>query len=657
VPPLDGPSDHDLTESPAIRVAAGIIAGFGLLALVNGLAIAVAVPLPSAGLGLGLAHLGFDAAETVGLGALVAGFAAGFVRFVRVPFWVRNGLAFLVAIALVNIVIGEYLVLQAAHAWNGVWKVPVLINYFALFGVTLTVSPLVGAYCATRPRLRFVPVAISISVMIANQSWLRDDYDGIHGLVDVAAALLAGPAFASTLVRVGHTMSRDRAGRIGLGTMGAFALLGLVIPPPNAVRCELFRQPCAVASWALATAYWRLPTLHAPVTVPASPWLADRSRMPAIAPTTPPPLPNDAVVVLITVDAVGADVLANPTNEARFPTFTRLRRESVVFDHASAPATQTPLSIGTMLSGLYFSEQRWADFGSGADRFPYPAADPYPRVPALLTEHGVATIHEASFVFLGGTFGVARGFHDEKVRGRSSGAASGKSLITGLLERLDAGLANGRDGPMFAYTHLAEPHAPYERYLAAITEADSQVGRVLQLLEQRLGTRWVLVVSADHGEAFGEHESYEHAKTLYEELLHVPLLVRSPRFAPHHVSERVGLVDVGPTLLDLLQTDTPATMNGQSLVPFLTGQSVTITRPLLAEGRLRQAYTQQDGFKVIEDPRRTVVEAFDLATDPKETRNVFDAEPARSDAALAMLRAFFAAKTRHEDGYEPPYKP
>ena len=117
-------------------------------------------------------------------------------------------------------------------------------------------------------------------------------------------------------------------------------------------------------------------------------------------------------------------------------------------------------------------------------------------------------------------------------------------------------------------------------------------------------------------------------------------------------------MDLGPTILDLFGADTPATFNGQSLVPFLTGGTVALTRPLLAEGRLRTAITEPDGFKVIEDPRRKVVEAYDLTADPHETRNLFDLEPARASTRRSptFQWAFFAARTRREGGYEPPRK-
>ena len=65
--------------------------------------------------------------------------------------------------------------------------------------------------------------------------------------------------------------------------------------------------------------------------------------------------------------------------------------------------------------------------------------------------------------------------------------------------------------------------------------------------------------------------------------------------------------------------------------------------------------TLPDGLKVIDDPRRKVVEVYDLEADPGETRNVFDSEPARSGPALAALRAFFAVHARTAGGYVPPY--
>jgi arylsulfatase A-like enzyme len=369
------------------------------------------------------------------------------------------------------------------------------------------------------------------------------------------------------------------------------------------------------------------------------------------------------VVVLMTIDAVRADDVFDPANAELFPTLTQMALRGVVFRHAMASGTQTPLSVAGLFSGRTFSEQLWTEHGDGTVRYLYPAEDSSPRFPELLRAHGVVTFTIAGLIFLQNDFGVVRGFSEEKVVVKNARHAPAPELVDPLLNRLRQGGAE----PMFLYTHLTEPHEPYdrgrkegtphERYLSEISVADKQVGRVLKLLQQHYGDRWALFVTSDHGEAFGEHHTHEHAKSLYEELLHVPLFAMSPAFPHRVVDERVSLVDLGPTILDLFGVETPATFLGQSLAPLLAGGSMELTRPLFAEGRLRRAMVFPDGLKVIEDLRRKTAEVYDLETDPKELRNLFDKDPARSDVALATLRAFFAAHTRTEGGYVPPWKP
>lgn len=650
-------------KDSAIHLATGIFAGFALLAAVNVVAIAALVPLPSGGVSLRLAEHAFDVSETLGVGSLVAMAVGGWVGFAPLPRWVLVGVALAAGVALVHRLLGDYLIVKAAYVFEGRFPTATFVNSLVISALLLVGAPLAVPLCARRRALRFGLVAVAIALLVADQIVLRDDYMDIHGYVALLAALLAGPAFAPRLTRLGRTLTQSRAGRGGIAALGVFALFGIVVPPANATRIELFRQPCALAPWVLATTLWGPPRLHAPTPVPPSLWLEDRSGAPAIPKAAPPLLPEGAVVVLITIDALRADIIADPANDARFPTFAKLKRDGVVFTHASAPGTQTTLSVSTLFSGLYYSEQVWKDYGPKQYAHPYPAADPFVRFPQLLSDHDVATVNDASLAFLAGDYGLTRGFREERVLGSEASAAPGLAVIHALADRLDRADA----GPLFLWTHLMDAHAPYgrrrrgltdyQRYLLSVASDDALLGRVLAVLEERFGQRWALFVSADHGEAFGEHGTFEHAKTLYEELLHVPLLARSPLFPPREVTERVGLIDLGPTFLDLFGVAIPATFNGESLVPLLAGGHVALTRPLLAEGRLRQALTQSDGLKVIEDRRRKIVEVYDLASDPRETRNLFDVEKERSDGALAQLRAFFAVHTRHDGGYVPPYRP
>ena len=651
-----------IANDRALRLAAALLGGAALLALTDAGGIAITLPRPAAGAGLRVAHYLFDAAETLGIGALAGAAAGAFVRFVRVPGWAHVGIAIAVTASLLEVAIGENLTRVSSLVLNGRFETALFIGFRILLAVAVPGAYLLARWATKLRFLRLLPLPLALAAMAGNYLPQPDEYRGIHGVVAWGAAMVGGAAIAPFLAQWGGALWRRERGRAALAALALFAACGALVPPPNAVRFELFRLPCAVAPWVLATALWRAPRLHSPTPPPDSPWFRDRAGLPP-SPPSPRLLPEDAVVVLITIDGLRADAVEGPANDALFPTLTRLEHEGVRFTHASAAASQTPLSLAAIFSGRTFSELLWTDHGQGNTRFLYPADDTSARFPELLSAHGVPTANFASLVFLTNEFGVVRGFEEQTVTVSGIYRATAKDLIDSLIERLET----ADPGPLFLYTHLMEPHAPYdfgpkqgterERYLFAAGVADAEIRRVLAVLDARFGNRWALFVSADHGEAFGEHATFGHAKTLYEELLHVPLLVRGPMFPPRTIATPVGLVDLGPTILDLFGLPTPATFLGQSLVPILAGGSTTLTRPLIAEGRLRRSLTMPDGLKVIEDLRRKLVEVYDLPTDPGETRNLFDEQPARADAALSALRAFFAVHTRGGENYVPPYKP
>jgi Sulfatase len=520
----------------AIRAASTVFGGFLLLAVVDACAIAALVPMPvraAGGLALRVAHHVYDAAETLGVGAILALAVGVFVRAVPLGRRASVGVPLGVAAAVVYLVLGDYLGIFSEHLLDGRLAAAIFVVWMTAIALGLTAAPLVAARARGRPFVRFLPLSIAVGVLVVDQLALRDDYMDVHGVLALGAVLFGGAALAPRVERAAMSLGRTLAGRLALAALGLLALFGLVHPPPNAARFELFRQPCAVAPWILATLEWRAPTLHAPVKLPESPWLRDRSGAPDVAPTAPPLLPSDAVVVLITLDALRAEVVANPDNDARFPTLAKLRREGVFFTHAYTPGAQTEVSMAALFSGRYYSELLWTDYGSGWAFHPHPVEDPSVRFPELLESHGVATANFAGISFLGEGYGVTRGFReDTKILFRKT-SAPGFRLIGAMMDRLK----HPGEGPMFLVAHLIDTHAPYgrgrkedsdyERYLTTIPVSDKQLGRVLSILEATFGQRWALFVSADHGEAFGEHQSHEHGKTLYEELLHVPRLARS----------------------------------------------------------------------------------------------------------------------------------
>jgi hypothetical protein len=643
-----------------LRAFTGLFAGFALLAIVDAGAIAFGVPRPLAGASLRAQHHLWDAAETLGVGAIQGAIVGGFSARVRLPIPAEI-LAYAAMLAPITYLsTDDDLRRQASVALEGRLENVIFAVFLVLVALAVPAAHALGAFLSRFPRVRFLPAAIAVGAMIADQMHLRDDYFAAHATIAWAAATLAGASLAPLAERAARALARGRNGRVALGAALALALFGIVVPPPNAVRYELFRQPCAVAPWALATVVWPMP--HARAKAPDLPWIPPPGRMGSIPASTPRALPQNLVAVLITVDAMRADPIADPKNDSLFPTFAEMKRRGVYFTHAVAPGSQTAVSLTSTFAGRYFSELRWSLHGTGSTRFLYAADDDATRFPELLTKGGVGTASFDSINFLAGEFGVARGFREEHIAHKDRRHGLAREVLDPMIRRLE----KVGNEPFFTYAHLMEPHAPYDRgrregsqrdrYLSEIGVADAQIGKVLRTLEQRFPGRWLLIVSADHGEAFGEHETFQHTKTLYEELTRVPLLMLGPGLEHRVIDERVSLVDLGPTLLDLFGLPTPLAYSGRSLARRIAGREPAMPIPVFAEGRLRRAMWSPDGLKVIVDLRRKVIEAYDLTRDPGETRNLYTVEPERVDAALAMLEAYFAARGVH-GGHHPPYKP
>ena len=188
-----------------------------------------------------------------------------------------------------------------------------------------------------------------------------------------------------------RALRETATGRAALYGLAGFAALGVIVPPPNAIRFEMFRDPATFAPWILASTLWRAPSPRAGTPAPTSPWFAKREGQPDTPPTSPPLLEKPPVVVMVTIDATRGDDILDPDHDAMFPTITRLKAEGTTFVNANSAASQTALSLSSTFSGKLFSELYWSYWGRGLTRFHYPHEDRTKRFPQLLSENGVAT--------------------------------------------------------------------------------------------------------------------------------------------------------------------------------------------------------------------------------------------------------------------------
>lgn len=661
--------EFPLKSDNTVRVVGSIVPSAGevaktwafaglVLAAANVLAIAVLLPWPEANATLRLQHHFFDALHVTGLAATGALIAAAFshapARW-RVLGWMLYAV---ITSALLwplldqtmtreAIVVGTKLgfdvpgpVVGALHA-----------GFLLLVGLSIPASHWVTkALFRFRFGRPFVAVAAMIAIVVGH-AVLRDEYEDVHTAILWPAAMSLG---ACLLPWWPARLDQARPRALALAVGGALAAAALFASPPSDVRRELFRVPGGIASFALAQTIWEVPTIPG----------ADR-RLGFVEPEPilhAQPLVEDPVVVIIGIDAIRGDVLSGGQYDAELRNLSRLRDGGAYFANAIAPGSQTSVTYTSMFSGRYFSQLRWAYHGSGRARRLYAAEDSSPRVAELLGNAGVRTVSFLSPGFLRGDFGVARGFEEESLV--SVGHAHARELMGPLLKEL----RTHREGGALFFVHFMDAHEPYdrgplksgsakERYLSELHALDSRLGALIRVMRRAFPSRGYLVVLADHGEAFGEHGTTFHSKTLYQELIHVPLIFFGPGIVAKRHDDWVSLIDVAPTLLALYGQAVPAQMMGESLLPALTGQpQPPRARPIAAEGRQRRALVLRDGLKAIEDRRHKTIEAYDLVRDPEERVDLVKQDPTRAAEALSALRSFFAQYAPERDGYRPPYK-
>ncbi len=259
---------------------------------------------------------------------------------------------------------------------------------------------------------------------------------------------------------------------------------------------------------------------------------------------------------------------------------------SVVFTHAYSQAPFTAPSHATILTGTYPQFHQVEDF-------PVPLAKDLPYAPALLKAGGYQTAAFVGSIVLdpaqGLGIGLDRGFdtYDAgfhmSVPGEDHYSSTGRRGSV-VVEHALAWLNTHQKSPFFIWVHLYDAHNPYDppepflsRYKKApydggIAYVDFVVGKLLSQLRARgLYENSVVAVMSDHGESLGDHGEDFHGFFLYDATIHVPLVMKLPqeRFAGKRIDNRVGLVDVLPTILQTVGVAIPQQVQGESLLDLM----------------------------------------------------------------------------------------
>jgi arylsulfatase A-like enzyme/Tfp pilus assembly protein PilF len=412
-------------------------------------------------------------------------------------------------------------------------------------------------------------------------------------------------------------------------------------------------------------ALFALAALSTAVFIAAAVWFFSFRRTPLLASGAC----RGCNVLLITIDTLRADRVGAFGGPAGLtPSLDRLASEGVRLTRAytAAPLTlPAHASILTATSPPVHGLRTNGLFRLG------------PAIPTLATVLKGAGYRTGAFVgsfVLDARFGLNRGFDEyddrygEKRAGDPAEGAErrGEEVVKPALAWINATASAQSPAaspqplaptPWFAWVHLYDPHEPYrapepyasqhQPYDAEVAYADATVGRLLAGLPQGALDRTVIMVAADHGESLGEHGERSHGVFIYDVTMRVPWIIRTPGLR-HGVSDAlVRLIDLAPTILDLVGVAGQPEFEGRSLVPSIGGRAHDMPPAYLEamDANLTRNWAPMTGlvsetYKLIDVP---IPELYDLASDGKEATNLFSREPERARTLSALLQGLVAS--------------
>lgn len=365
-------------------------------------------------------------------------------------------------------------------------------------------------------------------------------------------------------------------------------------------------------------------------------------------------------VLLIIIDTLRADHVGYWGYERDItPSLDSLAASGTAWTQTQAQSSWTLPSVASILTGLAPREH---GAGTSGGRM-FGLAPSIPTLQGILHSRGMSTCAILNVIFLSEDFGFHRGFDHFDCRGVTGSRGTRRAN-----ETADAAISwlEGQNGAFLAVVHFYDPHIPYDPpppydtlyadsytgplrsgefqmdtmtsvnsgaavlspeglsamvdlYDGEIAFTDVELGRLLRYLRASgLSESTLVIVTADHGEEFLEHSGIEHGRTLYQEGLHVPLILSGPGIPPGvRREEPSALLDLLPTIISYLEVEAPPGLSGADLLASAEG-----TRDIPASNLLwstvPQASMRRDSLKVIWYSEDGSTELYDLSSDPFE---------------------------------------
>ncbi len=374
-------------------------------------------------------------------------------------------------------------------------------------------------------------------------------------------------------------------------------------------------------------------------------------------------------LILISIDTVRDDALGlyNPKG-APTPALDRISSNSYTFTDVISQVPFTLPSHCTMLTGTYPMKHLVQENTRSS------LSDSAITLAEVLKQNGYITAGFIGSIVLGASVGIGQGFDTYEDLFTLSDV---KFADLGGIQKSAAEVYSsfrtwfGKKAPgkFFAFVHFYDAHAPYEppdpfvpeivtpmsMYQGELRYVDSVIGRLFdEMNDKKVWEDTILVITGDHGEMLGEHKEMGHGYYIYQQALRVPLIVVIPgKKGKTSIEKPVQLVDLMPTILDMLQIDTPKTVQGVSMMPLVEGKQ---TGPRFAYseslsgtqtfGTAPLRSIQDASYKYIDTARP---ELYDIRADILEEDNLIEQKKdlaGKMKSALQNVMARYSADVR-----------
>ncbi|MBU0554074.1 sulfatase [Myxococcota bacterium] len=411
-----------------------------------------------------------------------------------------------------------------------------------------------------------------------------------------------------------------------------------------------------------------------------APKLEDAPKPPASAPASAPVAEPEAPkwspkrlnVVMLVLDTVRYDHLgvygyARPNS----PNIDAWAKDAVLFERVYAQAPNTPRSFPSIFTGRYPSRVSWV---KRFDRFS--SLKPENQSIFEIFQAGgwhTEAISSHWYWEKSGNIkdGVDRWDNEGFLTIKESNTQISSEIIAGrTVERLKA--LSAQDKPFMLFVHFFDPHSRYmhhkefkvyeedlktkkikkvglkEKYDTEIAYTDHHIARIFEQLQAlNMYEDTLIMVYSDHGESFGEHHhNYFHGRTVYDEELRVPMLIRMPGVAAKREPRTIALIDILPTLAEIVGLSAPEAQ-GISFAPLLHGiGEYPQARDIYLEQLPYPGYEKhimgllRGDIKVIRNITDNVNMVFNLKDDPKENKNLLDQDKKAGETLFQKLDAF-----------------